>query len=45
MKPVLEQFVGAGGRQFLGYASEYLPPLDLAGSATAHTARHGLARR
>ncbi len=45
MKPVLDQLMGAGGRQFLDYASEYLPPSDLAGWATAHTARHELARR
>jgi amidase len=45
IKPVLDQFMGAGGRQFLDYASEYLPPSDLAGWATAHTARYGLARR
>jgi len=37
--------MGAGGRQFRGYAYEYLPPSDLAGWATAHTARHALARR
>jgi amidase len=45
MKPVLDQFMGAGGRQFLGYVLEYLPASDLAGWAIAHTARHGLARR
>jgi len=45
MKPVLDQLMGSGGRQFLGYVSEYLPPSDLVGWATAHTARHGLARR
>ena len=45
LKPVLDQVMGAGGRQFLDYADEYLPPSDLAGWATAHTARHGLARR
>jgi len=45
MKPVLDQLMGSGGRQFLGYASEYLPASDLAGWAMAHTARHGLARR
>jgi amidase len=45
MKPVLDQLMGSGGRQFLDYVSEYLPPLDLAGWAMAHTARHGLARR
>jgi len=45
MKPVLDQLMGSGGRQFLGYVSEYLPPSDLVGWATVHTARHGLARR
>jgi amidase len=45
MKPVLDQFMGAGGRQFLGYVLEYLPASDLAGWAIAHTARHELARR
>jgi len=45
LKPVLDEFMGPAGRQFLGYALEYLPPLDLASWATAHTARHGLARR
>jgi amidase len=45
LKPVLDQFMGPGGRQFLGYALETLPESDLAGWATAHTARHGLARR
>ena len=45
LKPVLDQVMGAGGHQFLDYADEYLRPSDLAGWATAHTARHGLARR
>jgi amidase len=45
MKPLLDQVMGAGGRQFLDYALEYLPAPDLAGWAVAHTARHGLARR
>ncbi len=45
MKPVLDQLMGPGGRQFLDYAVEYLPASDLAGWAMAHTARHGLARR
>ena len=34
-----------GGRAFLGYALDYLPDADMAGWATAHMARHGLARR
>jgi amidase len=45
IKPLLDQFMGPGGRQFLDYALDYLPELDVAGWATAHTARHGLARR
>ncbi len=45
MMPELEQIMGPGGRQFLGYALEHLPAPDLAGWAIAHTARHGLARR
>ena len=45
MKPLLDQLMGPGGRQFLGYALEYLPASDLDGWAMAHTARHGLARR
>ena len=45
MQPLLDQLMGPGGRQFLGYALEYLPPSDLGGWAMAHTARHGLARR
>src|SRR5579863_5216970 len=45
MKPLLDQLMGAGGRQFLAYSLEYLPVLDLADWATAHTARHGVARR
>jgi amidase len=45
MKPLLDQFMGSGGRQFLDYALEYLPPPDLAGWAMAHTARNGVARR
>ena len=45
IKPVLDEFMGPDGRQFLDYALEYLPELDVAGWATAHTARHGLARR
>ena len=45
MKPVLDQFMGSAGRQFLDYALGYLPASDLAGWAMAHTARHGLARR
>ena len=44
MKPVLDQLMGAGGREFLRYALGHLPALDLEGWATAHTARHGLAR-
>jgi amidase len=45
MQPLLDQLMGPDGRQFLGYALEYLPPSDLGGWAMAHTARHGLARR
>jgi amidase len=45
MKPLLDQFMGPGGRQFLGYALDYLPEPDVAAWAMAHTARHGLARR
>ena len=45
MQPLLDQLMGPGGRQFLGYALEYLPPSDLGGWAMAHIARHGLARR
>jgi amidase len=45
MKPLLDQVMGVGGRQFLDYGFEYLPAPDLAGWAAAHTARHGLARR
>jgi amidase len=45
MKPVLDQVMGAGGRQFLDYTLAHLPAPDLAGWAAAHTARHGLARR
>jgi amidase len=45
IKPLLDQIMGLGGRQFLYYALDYLPESDVAGWATAHTARHGLARR
>jgi amidase len=45
IKPVLDQLMGAGGRQSIDYLDGYLPASDLAGWATAHTARHGLARR
>ena len=45
IKPLLDQVMGAGGRQFLDYGFEYLPAPDLAAWAAAHTARHGLARR
>jgi amidase len=45
IKPQLDQIMGAGGRQFLDYGMEYLPTPDLVRWATAHTARHGLARR
>src|SRR5271165_6945483 len=45
IKPLLDQVMGAGGRQFLDYGLEYLPAPDLAGWAVAHTARDGLARR
>jgi amidase len=43
--PIMEQIMGAGGRTFLGHALDNLPAPDLAGWATALTARHGLARR
>jgi amidase len=42
--PLLEQLMGAGGREFLRYALGHLPVADLDTWATAHTARHGLAR-
>jgi amidase len=45
IQPLLEQVMGPGGRQFLDYSLELLPALDLAGWATAHTARFGVARR
>jgi amidase len=45
MKPLLDQFMGADGRKFLGDALDGLPAPDMAGLAVAHTARHGLARR
>jgi amidase len=45
IKPVLDQVMGPGGLQFLDYGFEYLPAPDLDSWATAHTARHGLARR
>jgi amidase len=45
MKPLLDQIMGAGGRQFLDYTLESLPAPDLAGWAVAHTARDGVARR
>ncbi len=45
VKPVLDQLMGSGGRQFIDYVSGYLPASDLASWATAHTVRHGLARR
>src|SRR6516165_8833955 len=45
VKPLLDQLMGPGGRQFIDYASGYLPASDLASWAMAHTARHGLARR
>jgi amidase len=45
MKPLLDQFMGPDGRQFLGDALEHLPASDLAGWSAAHTARYGLARR
>ena len=45
MKPLLDQFMGAAGLQFLGYALDYMPESDVAAWAMAHTARHGLARR
>jgi amidase len=45
MKQVLDQFMGADGRTFLGNSLDVLPASDLAGWARTHTARHGLARR
>src|SRR5579863_1712598 len=45
IRPLLEQLMGPGGRQFLVNALEYLPPSDLGGWAMAHTARYGVARR
>jgi amidase len=45
MKPVLDQLMGAGGRQLIDHLSGYLPASDLASLAMAHTARNGLARR
>src|SRR5207247_10436676 len=45
MKPILDQVMGPGGLQFLGYALGYLPESDVTAWAMAHTARHGLARR
>jgi amidase len=45
MKPVLDQFMGADGRKFLGNALDVLPAPDMTGWAIAHAARHGLARR
>ena len=45
IRPLLEQLMGPGGRQFLVNALEYMPAPDLAGWATAHTARHGLVSR
>jgi amidase len=45
MKPLLDQIMGEGARQFLGYALEHLAVSDLASWAAANTARHGVARR
>jgi amidase len=45
MQPILDQLMGEAGKTFLRHALNYLPDADLAGWATAHTARHGLARR
>src|SRR5579872_933178 len=45
LKPLLDQLMGPGSRQFLDYALQHLPDTDLDGWATAHTARYGLARR
>jgi amidase len=45
MQPTMDQLMGDPGRAFLGHALNHLPDADLAGWATAHTARHGLARR
>jgi amidase len=45
IKPLLDQVMGAGGRQFLDYGLEYMPAPDLAGWAAAHTTRDGVARR
>ena len=44
MQSELDQVMGSGGRQFLGYALGHLPASDLTGWAVAHTARYGLAR-
>ena len=44
VQPLLDQLMGEAGRQFLRYALGYLPVADLDAWATAHTARHGLAR-
>ncbi len=43
--PILEELMGPGGQRFLGYVFDYLPAPDLATLATAHSDRHGLARR
>ena len=45
MQPILDQLMGEAGKTFLGHALDHLPDADLAGWATAHTARHGVARR
>jgi amidase len=44
-KPLLDELMGPGGRQFLSYALDQLPDHDVAGWAMAHMARNGLARR
>jgi len=45
MTPMLDQFMSADARKFLGNAQNGLPAPDMTGLAMAHTARHGLARR
>ncbi len=44
MRPVLDQLMGQGGREFLRYALGHQPAAALDEWAAAHTARHGLAR-
>jgi amidase len=45
MKPVLDQFMGADGRKFLGNTLDVLPAPDITELATAQIARYRLARR